>query len=171
MRHGHRTNGSCSRLSDRLIQAPDMIGMNGLSLYFFTKYCYKPSYIKRIYNVNSYNWFKKYFTCQIQLNQGKPKFLGWKTWVESQLTEHNRTSSKSVLFFVARVLEPEFGHDLVRWGTCIIQVPHQTKSCPNSGSETGVTKKGTFFVLVLYSMGWGSTHVFQPKNVDSTLVE
>ena len=33
--------------------------------------------------------------------------------------EHNRTSTKSVPFFMALVLEPEFGQDLVRWGTCI----------------------------------------------------
>ena len=39
-------------------------------------------------------------------------FLGWKTWVESQPMEHNRTSTKSVPFFVAPVLELEFGQDL-----------------------------------------------------------
>ena len=51
----------------------------------------------------------------------------------------------------------------------VIQVPHRTKSWPNSGSETGATKKGTLFVLVLLcSMGWGSIHVFQPENVGST---
>ena len=33
--------------------------------------------------------------------------------------EHNRTSTKSVPFFVALVSEPEFGQDLVWWGTCI----------------------------------------------------
>ena len=50
-----------------------------------------------------------------------------------------------------------------------IQVPHRTKSCLNSGSETEATKKGTLLVFVLLcSMGWGSTHVFQPKNVDLT---
>ena len=34
--------------------------------------------------------------------------------------EQNRTSTKSVPFFVAPVSEPEFGQDLVRWGTCMI---------------------------------------------------
>ena len=57
----------------------------------------------------------------------------------------------------------------VWWGTCIIHVPHQTKSWPNSASKSQATKKGTLFVLVLLcSMGWSSTHVFQPKNVGST---
>ena len=40
--------------------------------------------------------------------------LGWKTWVEPQPMEHNKTSTKSVPFFVAPVLEPEFGQDLER---------------------------------------------------------
>ena len=45
----------------------------------------------------------------------------------------------------------------------IKQVPHQTKSCPNSGSEIVDTKKGTLLALVLLcSMGWGSI-----KNVGS----
>ena len=46
-------------------------------------------------------------------------FLGWKTWVEPEPMEHNRTSTKSVPPFVALVPEPEFGQDLVRWGTCM----------------------------------------------------
>ena len=40
--------------------------------------------------------------------------------------EHNRTSTTRVPFFVAPVSEPEFGQDLVRWGTCII-----TRTCCN----------------------------------------
>ena len=54
----------------------------------------------------------------------------------------------------------------------LIQVSHRTKSCPNSSSEIEATKKETLFVLVLLcSMDWGSTHVFQPKNIDSTYVQ
>ena len=46
---------------------------------------------------------------------------------------------------------------------------HLYKSCPNSCSETiVVTKKGILFVLILlFSMDWNSTHVFQPKDVGS----
>ena len=45
----------------------------------------------------------------------------------------------------------------------------RSKSCPNLGSEIRATKRGTLLVLVLLcSMGWGSTHVFQPKIIDST---
>ena len=40
--------------------------------------------------------------------------------------EHNRRSTKSVPFFVAPVSEPEFGQDLVRWGTCIVRLPEAT---------------------------------------------
>ena len=47
----------------------------------------------------------------------------------------------------------------------ITEVPHRTKSWRNLGSETGATTRGTFFVLVLlWSIGWSSTHVFQPKS-------
>ena len=35
--------------------------------------------------------------------------------------QDNRASTKSVPFFVAPVSEPEFGQDLVRWGTCMTQ--------------------------------------------------
>ena len=51
----------------------------------------------------------------------------------------------------------------------VIQVLHRTKSWQNSGSECEAPKKGILFVLVLLcSMGWDSTHVFQSKNVGST---
>ena len=47
----------------------------------------------------------------------------------------------------------------------VIQVP--TELSPGETQEA--PKKGTLLVLVLLcSMGWGSTHVFQPKNVGST---
>ena len=47
----------------------------------------------------------------------------------------------------------------------ITEVSHRTKCWRNLGSETRATTRGTFFVLLLLcSMGWSSTHVFQPKS-------
>ena len=57
----------------------------------------------------------------------EPTFLGWKTWVELQPMEHNRTSRKSVPFFGASLLEPEFCQDLVWWSTCMSEVAMEFK--------------------------------------------
>jgi hypothetical protein len=56
------------------------------------------------------------------------------------------------------------------WNTNIkvsmTRVPDQTKSSLNPGSEAISRKQGAFFgVVLLCSMGWGSTNVFQPKNI------
>jgi hypothetical protein len=48
----------------------------------------------------------------------------------------------------------------------LLGVPHPTKSSLNPGSEGPSRKYGPLFAFVLLcSMGWGSTNVFQPENI------
>ena len=78
-------------------------------------------------------------------------FLGWKTWVEPEPIEHNRTSTKIVPFFVAPVSEPEFGQDLGAFHTIERQegakagglpASHLSKSIPRILASVKLTEGG-----------------------------
>ena len=56
--------------------------------------------------------------------------------------EHNRTSTKSVPFFVAPVSEPEFGQDLVWWGTCMTCSLNPSQKQRRSKGWQGASRAG-----------------------------